>query len=305
MVFFLLSGFVIFANESDRVRELGAFYLRRLRRIYPIVLVAMAVSTVVWALGFEHHGPTWRSALATLFSLDDLRSKPGIVAGAYLGNVPLWSLSYEVFFYALFPLVMALWRRRPQLTRHLIGATAVAAYLVFLLQPNHFALVTAYFALWWAGAAAAKAYLDGGIRLRALRVEAGWLAALTLAAAAGVAVAGFHGWTDYPVLMVRHFGLTLALLLLLATPARRALGAVAARTAPVWAWVASISYGIYALHYPVMIQPCQRLGWAVFVPLLALTVACAWLLERRLMPLIPKPRAGRPRMPASPRTVVA
>lgn len=294
MVFFLLSGFVIFANESERVRDLGAYYLRRLRRIYPIVLVAMAVSTVVWALGAAHHRPSWRSALATLFSVDDLDSKPGLVGGTYLGNAPLWSLSYEVFFYAIFPLVMMLWRRRPQLTRHLVGAVAVAAYLSFLVLPNHFSLVTAYFALWWAGAAAAKAYLDGGIRLRDLRVELGWLAALTVVAVVGLAVAGFHGSSSYPFVMVRHFGVALGLLIVLATPVRTALGTVAARTARVWTWTASISYGLYALHYPVLIQPSQSYGWRVVAPLLALTVVCAWLLERRLMPLIPRPRAARP-----------
>jgi peptidoglycan/LPS O-acetylase OafA/YrhL len=208
-------------------------------------------------------------------------------------------------FYALFPPVMALWRRRPRLTRHLIGVTAVAAYAAFLIQPNHFALVVAYFSLWWAGAAAAKAYLGGGIRLTALRVEASCLAALVAVAIAGVVIAGFHGSSQYPFLMVRHFGVTLGLLLLLATPVRRALGAVAARTAPVWAWVASISYGIYALHYPLVIQPCQSFGWVVFLPMLGVTVVCAWLVERRLMPLIPKPRASRPPVPMGARPVTA
>jgi hypothetical protein len=139
---------------------------------------------------------------------------------------------------------MALWRRHPRLTRHLVGATAVAAYLSFVTHPNHFSLVTAYFALSWAGAAAGRAHLDGGIRLRSLRIEAGWLAALTLAAVAGVAVDGFRGAVHHPFLMARHFGLALALLLLLATPARTLLAAAAASSAPVWAWVASISYGL-------------------------------------------------------------
>ncbi|GAA4178177.1 acyltransferase [Gryllotalpicola koreensis] len=294
MVFFLLSGFVIFANEADRVRDLRSFYLRRLRRIYPLVLIAMGVSTIVWALGIIQSGPSWRSTLATLFSVDDLTSKPGVVSGAYLNNVPLWSLSYEVFFYAVFPLVMMLWRKRPNATRHFVGAMAVAAYLGFLWHPNHFLLVTAYFALWWAGAIAAKAHLEGGIRLRAVAVEAGWQAALTLTAAGGVLLAGFHGTSSYPFLMVRHFGVCLLLLVLLATPARTALGRLAAGWAPIWAWVASISYGLYLLHYPVLIQPAEDFGWRVWLPLLGVTVGCAWLVECRLMPLIPRPRAGRP-----------
>jgi len=294
MVFFLLSGFVIFANERERVRDLRSFYLRRLRRIYPIVIIAMGVSTLVWAIGILNNGPNWRSGLATFFSLDDLTAKPGIVSGAYLGNTPLWSLSYEVFFYAIFPLVMVLWRRRPQLTRHVVGAVCVAAYIGYVAAPNHFSLVTAYFALWWAGAAAAKAHLDGGISLRRVRVEAIWLGALTLAAVGSLVVAGWQGPTNYPFLMVRHFGVALGLLLVLTTPLRGRLAGLALRWAPVWGWVASISYGIYALHYPLVIQTCNVFGWEAFLPMVALTVLCAWAVERRLMPLIPRPRS-RPR----------
>ncbi|MFC4243532.1 acyltransferase family protein [Gryllotalpicola reticulitermitis] len=304
MVFFLLSGFVIFANESDRVGDLRSFYLRRLRRIYPLVLIAMGVSTAVWAVGVVSRPPNWRSALATVLSLDDLTAKPGIVSGAYLGNAPLWSLSYEVFFYAIFPLVMVLWRRTPQLTRHLVGAVAVAAYLSYIAAPNHFSLVTAYFALWWAGAAAAKAHLDGGIRLGRIRVEAVWLGALTLAAVGSWVVEGWQGPTNYPFLMVRHFGVALGLLLVLATPVRTRLATLALRGAPVWAWVASISYGIYALHYPIVIQTSRVFGWEAFAPMVALTVACAWVVERRLMPLIPRPKA-RARANAQPQLALS
>lgn len=291
MVFFLLSGFLIFATESERVRDLRSFYLRRLRRIYPLVPIAMGVSTLVWAVGLLNYGPNWRSALATFFSLDDLTVKPGVVSGAYLGNSPLWSLSYEVFFYALFPLVMVLWRRHPQLARHLVGAVALAAYASYLAAPNHFSLVTTYFALWWAGAAAAKAHLDGGIRLRRVRIEAAWLGVLTLAGAASWVVEGWQGAADYPFLMVRHFGVALSLLVLLTTPIRGRLAALALRWAPAWAWIASISYGIYVLHYPIVIQTCRVFGWEAFPPMLALTVVCAWAVERRLMPLIPRPRS--------------
>jgi peptidoglycan/LPS O-acetylase OafA/YrhL len=290
MVFFLLSGFVIFANESERLHDLRAFYLRRLRRIYPVVLVAMGVSTGVWALGLAHHEPSWRSALATVFSIDDLSSKPGLIGETYLGNAPLWSLSYEVFFYAIFPVVVLLWRRRPRFTRHLVGALAVIAYASFLAYPNHFSLVSAYFVLWWSGAAAAKAHLGNGIHFGALRIEFGWLATLTLVAVAGLVIAGFQGLAQYPFLMVRHFTITLVLLLLLATPVRSLLGRLAEHSAGAWAWIASISYGLYALHYPVLIQPCEVFGWVAFVPLLALTVVLAWFIERGLMPLIPHPR---------------
>ena len=34
---------------------------------------------------------------------------PGVITAPYLRNSPLWSLSYEVFFYIIFPFVLRLW----------------------------------------------------------------------------------------------------------------------------------------------------------------------------------------------------
>lgn len=71
MIFFLLSGFVIFANEHDRATEFsGGYYLRRLRRIYPVLLIAMVLSTLVaiddgrFAAWF-----TWRGLIGTFLSV--------------------------------------------------------------------------------------------------------------------------------------------------------------------------------------------------------------------------------------------
>ena len=47
VVFFLLSGFVIFANERTRATHPRGDYLRRLRRIYPGLIAAILVSTLV------------------------------------------------------------------------------------------------------------------------------------------------------------------------------------------------------------------------------------------------------------------
>ena len=79
LVFFLLSGFVIFANERTRALRPRGYFLRRLRRIYPALIAALLVSTAVaWdnrTLAADFH---WREFLATLFSLQDVSLlKPG------------------------------------------------------------------------------------------------------------------------------------------------------------------------------------------------------------------------------------
>jgi len=126
IVFFLLSGVVIFANEHTRADHLPSYALRRLRRIYPPLLCALLVSTLVAidnaTLTRSFH---WTELAGTLLSLQDLPDlKPGVIVAPYLDNDPLWSLSYEVAFYAAFPFVLRAFRRAPRTTTHTVGAIA-------------------------------------------------------------------------------------------------------------------------------------------------------------------------------------
>ena len=123
ILFFLLSGFVIFANERHRAIRPRGYFLRRLRRIYPPVLVAFVLSVVVvFDNGDLRAQFSWRELLFNLLMLQDVgETKPGVITSSFLGNGPLWTLSYEVAFYLLFPFALAAWRRKPLLTTHLVG----------------------------------------------------------------------------------------------------------------------------------------------------------------------------------------
>lgn len=290
LVFFLLSGFVIYANERDRATRLLPYYLRRLRRIYPLLIVAMLVSTVLWAVGMNPASPSWATAVSTLLSVQDSSAlKPGVVAPPYLGNDPLWSLSYEMFFYAVFPAVLLLSRRLGHRSIHIIGAVCCLAYVTYALFPNHLSLVVAYFLVWWVGAMAARAALSDGLIVRALGAELVWLGLLTVVALFVMVVVGFRGIGYYPGLMVRHFAVAEVMLLVLVSPVRRWLAATASFVGKPAVAVASISYGIYVLHYPIVIQTGSlHSAWILLA--LAVTVVLAIATERGLMRVIPRVR---------------
>ena len=120
MVFFLLSGFVIFANERTRATRPAGYYLRRLRRIYPALVAALLVSTLIAVdNGTFFSMFSYKDLLGTLASLQDIASlKPGVIVDPYLQNFSLWSLSYEVAFYLAFPLVLRFWLRFPSWADH-------------------------------------------------------------------------------------------------------------------------------------------------------------------------------------------
>ncbi|MEA2157510.1 MAG: hypothetical protein QOE11_3650 [Solirubrobacteraceae bacterium] len=101
--FFVLSGFVLAwtYRDGDSAR---AFYLRRFARIAPAYWAASILAFVVIA-GVESDLTPSRVARA-MFSFVALQSWiPD--SRAYLGGNPVgWSLSDEMFFYALFPLII-------------------------------------------------------------------------------------------------------------------------------------------------------------------------------------------------------
>lgn len=117
--FFMLSGFVIWLNYADRLRDRGlaeipAFLWRRLARIYPLHLFVLS-GAVAFAIAHVVAG----KPLPPRYQFDDLFyhvlliQNWGIAEKTMEWNVPAWSISCEFAAYLAFPLLaMSVnWRR--------------------------------------------------------------------------------------------------------------------------------------------------------------------------------------------------
>jgi peptidoglycan/LPS O-acetylase OafA/YrhL len=290
MVFFLLSGFVIFANEKTRAASPRGYYLRRLRRIYPALIAAMLVSTLVAIDNRTFINDfRWRELLGTLASIQDVPVlKPGVIASPYLQNDPLWSLSYEVAFYIAFPFVLRLWLRHPLWATHSIGVAACAGYVGYMLVPNHWALVTAYFLVWWCGAMAAEAYSQGARDVRSLGASGCWLLLLATVAAAGVLITGYRGAGAYPFLMLRHFAASLIMLGVLFGPFGGWLASLFCRVSRPASAIAALSYGLYVLHYPLLVTWRRAQTGPGLTASILLLAALAYVADRQMNRFLPR-----------------
>ena len=282
MVFFLLSGFVIFANEQHRVGSDPAGYLwRRVRRIYPLLIAAMAVSAAVaWADGRLAADFTWRSLWATLLAQQDIMAAtPGTMADPFLGNAPLWSLSYEIWFYALFPVVVAAWSRFPRAANVGVGVVCAGSYAAYTIHPNHMLIVIGFFAVWWLGAMIADAYGRGARGI--LTVPVPLLSGLAVCAVAAVpAVLAPGERMLYPIVQVNLLASALLIAVVMFGPAGRLAMRCVAPFGGVARWLASISYGLYVLHYPLLIDWQFARGLGGFCVAVAVLAGLAWGLDR-------------------------
>lgn len=131
-VFFFLSGFLITTlltreyDAHDRI-AFGAFYMRRLLRLGPPLLVTLAAAAAVAAAGLAPGDLDIRTFLAQIFFYYNYFSLYGGAGDSVDGLGVLWSLSVEEHFYMLWPVLFL------AIARRWIGATHVAAMLMAIL----------------------------------------------------------------------------------------------------------------------------------------------------------------------------
>lgn len=246
-LFFVISGFVIAmpfairAKESQPTGMLKDFFVRRLTRLEPPFLIAMALTYI--ALVVVHHS----SARALLPHL--LATCTYTHMMIYGTKSPIafitWSLEIEVQFYLIAPLIMTALTMRPWIRRAVLGALAIASVtaqtLIVHSRPVIASSLIAYLPFFVAGIVVCD--LAIGSDLWRARRSLGWDAIGGVALAGGYCIpsSGFWGSAVMPVLfgtgvMAAFRGTTLARVMALR-------------------WLTAIGgmcYTIYLLHVPLI-----------------------------------------------------
>jgi peptidoglycan/LPS O-acetylase OafA/YrhL len=133
-LFFVLSGFILTYNYIDLAYPEGrrAFYVARFARIYPTVVLALALGAVATIYAYVHRNDglllDWfhLSANEGIFLVGSFFAQATMAVGwlpaASLNqpwNSPAWSITCEMFFYALFPFLIG-WARAA--SAHMLSA---------------------------------------------------------------------------------------------------------------------------------------------------------------------------------------
>lgn len=167
LFFFLLSGFSIHYVSLDRPllewAGIRRYYYLRLRRVVPIFLLAVALVLVLLFIGslmqLPRHTVAWSGLTLidlayTLLFLTDRKEVCGNLAASLATNPPFWSLSYEMFYYLLYPLFWRLSRQTSAaMAFGLVSLLSLAAWLVsHYFGCSHPANLLTLYWVWCAGA---------------------------------------------------------------------------------------------------------------------------------------------------------
>jgi peptidoglycan/LPS O-acetylase OafA/YrhL len=289
-IFFVISGFLItgiIARELDLGRfSLLGFYNRRIRRIFPaliVVLCSVLVLGWLWMLPAAYAQLSSDVfASAAFFANIALLLQSGYfdVEAAKKPLLHLWSLGIEEQFYLFWPLILMLAARlRLSLLKvAIVIGLASFALNVALIGSNPVATFYLPFTRAWellAGAALACGWIKLGQTEAASNLRAAIGISLVAVAAAMLDTnSAFPGW--WAVLPV------LGGALLLSAP--HAWGCRHVLASPVMVWIGLISYPLYLWHWPLLVF----LALIKFAPLtllergliVGLSIALAWATYR-------------------------
>jgi peptidoglycan/LPS O-acetylase OafA/YrhL len=258
-IFFVISGFLItglIARElSGKHFSLADFYVRRIRRIFPALIVVLcAVLALGWLWMLPHayaqlSSDVFASAAFAANVALMLQSGYFDVAAAKKPLLHLWSLGIEEQFYLAWPLILMLVARRRLLV--VTGGLALASFILNVALIGRDPVATFYlpFTRAWellAGAVLALTWsrLDQSTAASNWRANAG-LALIAVAAAVLDVTSAFPGW--WATLPVAGSAL------LLSAPA-----SWINRTLLSWppaVWIGLISYPLYLWHWPLLVMP--------------------------------------------------
>jgi peptidoglycan/LPS O-acetylase OafA/YrhL len=301
-VFFVISGFLItgiIARELDLCRfSLLGFYNRRVRRIFPaliVVLCAVLVLGWLWMLPAAYEKLSADVFASAAFAANIallLQSGYFDVESTKKPLLHLWSLGIEEQFYLAWPLILMLAARLRLNLLWVAAAIGLASFALDVALIGSYPVATFYlpftraFEL-LAGAGLACAWS----RFSQTAMASNWRAATGIALIAVAAVIldpqrAFPGW--WALLPVTGSAL------LLSAPA--AWGCRHMLSSPPMVWLGQISYPLYLWHWPLLVffaiikfEPLTLLERGLIV---LLGVFLAWATYR----FVERPfRFGRPR----------
>ncbi|MDB5150905.1 MAG: acyltransferase, partial [Mucilaginibacter sp.] len=243
-----------YAYLKSKDKSFKTFFFKRFNRIY-IPLICVFIANYIVILISNNNGVSidWAKLTGNLLMLQDVGSlKPNVICNPFFGNTPLWSLSYEWWFYMLFFVIINKVKDKSSVFVYGLSIIAAVTYVVY---PNFVNRELMYLCIWWIGADMARLYVNGEkIDFKSIKVPLGALVLNIVILIINVKLQHSKNTIGVsPFLEVRHFSFALVSII----------GAVLwskikwagfNKTLGLFEVLAPISFGIYISHWFLVIE---------------------------------------------------
>jgi len=174
ILFFLMSGFVIgYSFDRSKDKSFESYFQKRFYRIFiPLIFVIVTHYLILsYQKGFFIN-PQWVQLFGNLLMLQDISAlKPNVICDPYLGNSPLWSLSYEWWFYMSFYFIYAIFKKTPEKIEAFVAVVVIVSAVSYIFYPNFLNRLLMYYGIWWIGVMMAKSFLTNGrVRIKDISI---------------------------------------------------------------------------------------------------------------------------------------
>jgi peptidoglycan/LPS O-acetylase OafA/YrhL len=260
LLFFIISGFCIratswkynFLKRADVIH----YASRRAARIVPLYLFALGYTYGVGVALGQASGSSYslKTLAGNILFLQTPEDSRGVWFVPFGDNGPLWSISFEIFYYLLFP-IFILWETRVAVRfgNHtwlvmliMSFASSAMALAINHVVPNPIMLFMTGYCIWWTGVCAEQVrrgtgrYVDTLAVLAGLAILIGAVLLVKSSATGKLISAG----TMLAILWLILQGQPIFYWLSELAPLRLAIKVLAA--------LGGFSYGLYLIHYPTL-----------------------------------------------------
>lgn len=287
-LFFVLSGYLIYGSLVRREQPFLPFMRRRIERIYPtFTVVFLAYVALSFIFPAERKIPPGFGD-AALYLLSNYLLLPGILPMEPMITVA-WSLSYEMFYYLVMPLVVSGFALRSRTTRTRIAMFTIAA-ITFVWYCDTFGGPTRM-VMFLSGVLLFEFLADADLTL-----IASWVGLPALIIGLGSTLLPYYGLSSMPLralLLFAGFGISCYAVF-------RFPNSGFARTLS-WTplrWLGNMSYSYYLLHGLALkaaflvlskVLPPDRIGASLFWPGLPLLFVVTVIPSAVLFLLVERP----------------
>jgi peptidoglycan/LPS O-acetylase OafA/YrhL len=250
-IFFVISGYCIhrggalrLAQNPNYTLDTVNFWARRFARIYPVLLAALLLTFALDWVSFQLPPVNHKLREIGLHAfLVNLFSLQGVAGKTYGSNGALWTLSLEVQFYAIYPLLFAL-RRRLGMTPLLALVALVNIVSAYVLERHDLQFFTSYWFAWTLGAWIADVRARKAVDKDARRASNGLYAVAAVLVALGCVAFRFGQYGAFQL-----WALGFAFYLYRALDRR----SVETPLARVLSRFGDFSFSLYLIHLPIFV----------------------------------------------------